>query len=1398
MTAIEKYELILKPNGYDVIVYLDRGLTEFSDELGRDSGAREELSSFVRRQIKEKFPGLKIFSVKVMVGSLLVSTLYMGSERVFAAETAYATQTYEADMYTVKAGDSLSLIAKNFNITVTELKAVNQLTTDYIIVGQELRLPFYTYQVAQGDSLYIIAKKFNVSVDSIKAYNKLTTDLVLVGQRLKIPINIGIEEKTETITAPATFEYTIVAGDSLSVIAKRYVTTVETIKTLNKLTSDQIYVGQILIIPKPTEEQTTVPLQPTEETSLVYTVIAGDSLSVIAKRYNTSVETIKTVNKLATEIIYVGQKLVIPQEMPITEPTPPPVEQTPIEQIETITYNVVAGDSLSVIAKRFGTTVDSIMVANQLTSDRIFVGQMLTIPQKSVTEEVPIEINAPTFSYFEPIHRLNKTTYLLQGKADTGSTVFITLTDEANQTKTIEVTPGNNGSFQQPVDLTELTDGEVTISAYSVYPHGQKSEVIQTTIIKDTNISPPHVDPNVKFINGESQHDVKIVGSSEERATVSIVISDEAGKSVSTETVALENGDFIIGMDVSELADSVLTVQVTQTDLVGNKSDQTTFEIVKDTVSPDSPVIETNRYINNQNQTEFLFKGIAEANSELELLIQGTNIEKIITATTLSTGEFQIPLNLEEFADGDVIFTLTQKDEAGNISKSTQLTRVKNTSSPNLELGETPVIYNKNQNDYQLTGKTAPNSEIEITFSDGSRELLSSVTSDETGAFSVIVDVSLLTDGEITSTLDIIDSYGNKGEQKQFFIDKDTKAPEELHLDELLAINTENELSYELTGRSSDPDGLVYIEVTDGITFIFNEVALTAGTFHSSMDFSSLIDGDIQVAVYQQDKAGNKNEAIHFTVEKDTEVIEPIITRSGYIVEGDQTFFNIVGSGEPHSTVHVTIQDAAGTSLRTVSTIVDADGFFNIDINVNELNQGINFLLTTEDKAGNISEEVIPGSFSHSVVAGDSLWQIAKRYNTTIAGIKAVNRLTSDTIFVGQTLQLPITASTNINLGYVYFGDPKGFTNQVLQTGRSLNTVAPSYFDIHSDGSLKLTYQVDPNFVNNMHNMGIRVVPFLSNHWDRDLGRAMIANPEKAAQEIYDAIMKYNLDGINVDIENINHHDRQQFTLFVKTLREKLPASKEVSVAVAANPNGWTEGWHGAYDYRELAKYADYLMIMAYDESYYSGPEGPVASFPWVERSVQYALAQGVPSEKTVIGMAHFGRYWIEGKELGGYGLSNTQVQEMLSKYKHEVIYDEVSQSVKAIVTIEEGDPKMYSHGSPLPIGTYTVWYENEQSIQEKTKLVHQYNLKGIGHWSIGQENTSIWAHYPTWTTPQSIQSVTATETETVTYQNHTVVSGDSLFKIANQYGTTVAAIKEANHLSNDTIYIGQVLKIGV
>lgn len=312
------------------------------------------------------------------------------------------------------------------------------------------------------------------------------------------------------------------------------------------------------------------------------------------------------------------------------------------------------------------------------------------------------------------------------------------------------------------------------------------------------------------------------------------------------------------------------------------------------------------------------------------------------------------------------------------------------------------------------------------------------------------------------------------------------------------------------------------------------------------------------------------------------------------------------------------------------------------------------------------------------------------------------------------------------NMSYLY--GSYDYISLVERTNGALNEVSPSYFDLKSDGTLSLN-TVDTNFVDAMHKKGITVVPFLSNHWDREKGKNALKNKETLVNQIVNAVKKYNLDGVNVDLENLTETSREDYISLVKLLKERLPSGKTVSVAVAANPYGWTSGWQGSYDYAKLAKYSDYLMLMAYDEHYEGGESGAVAGIEFVENSIKYALKY-VDSEKIVLGIPFYGRYWKNGSSYGGYGVTINKVEKLISEYTSTVEYDTTVEAAKATITINKGEVCPVINGKALTAGTYTFWYENEQSITKKLELVSKYNLKGSGSWSLGQESASTWDYY--------------------------------------------------------------------
>ncbi|MBA2942754.1 S-layer homology domain-containing protein [Paenibacillus sp. CGMCC 1.16610] len=325
------------------------------------------------------------------------------------------------------------------------------------------------------------------------------------------------------------------------------------------------------------------------------------------------------------------------------------------------------------------------------------------------------------------------------------------------------------------------------------------------------------------------------------------------------------------------------------------------------------------------------------------------------------------------------------------------------------------------------------------------------------------------------------------------------------------------------------------------------------------------------------------------------------------------------------------------------------------------------------------------------------------------------------------------SAQGKFNMSYMYFGSPSSYTTQVDKSGQTLDVVAPSYFHIDANGNLELSDSLLASFIADMHQRGKRVVPFLSNDFDRSLGEKAIDNREALADQIVKAIQDNNLDGIQFDIENVDAAYRDKYTDLVKIIRNKLGSDKEVSVAVAANPTGTTQGWTGLYDYKALAAVTDYLMVMAYDESYPGDTTpGPVASLPFVEKSIQYAISQA-PADKVVLGIPFYGRYWNQNAADNGAGVSAQTLSKLIQKYGGTVRYDTASQSPVASFTILPTDESFSINGNSLVPGDYTVWFENEQSLKEKLKLVSKYNLKGTGSWSLNQETADTWDYYGLW-----------------------------------------------------------------
>ncbi len=288
---------------------------------------------------------------------------------------------------------------------------------------------------------------------------------------------------------------------------------------------------------------------------------------------------------------------------------------------------------------------------------------------------------------------------------------------------------------------------------------------------------------------------------------------------------------------------------------------------------------------------------------------------------------------------------------------------------------------------------------------------------------------------------------------------------------------------------------------------------------------------------------------------------------------------------------------------------------------------------------------------------------------------------------------------------------------RLLESAQGLNVLAPTWFSIQDEEG-NLESRASHEYVEIAHSRGIQVWALVENINIEGVNAVELLNVTSHRTNLINGLMaqaeEYNLDGINVDLEEL---PAEAGAGYIQLIRELSVACRQRGLILSVDnyvPSAWTEHYYRA----EQGVVADYVVVMAYDEHYNGSEPGSTASLEFVRQGVEDTL-QEVPAEKVICALPFYTRLW---EDNGGVITSSTvgmnEVQGVLDQMAQ---YENFSQEWMA----ELG--QSYAQGDRSSGVTCQLWVEDEASLEAKLDALASYNLAGIGGWKLGMETDGVW-----------------------------------------------------------------------
>ena len=354
------------------------------------------------------------------------------------------------------------------------------------------------------------------------------------------------------------------------------------------------------------------------------------------------------------------------------------------------------------------------------------------------------------------------------------------------------------------------------------------------------------------------------------------------------------------------------------------------------------------------------------------------------------------------------------------------------------------------------------------------------------------------------------------------------------------------------------------------------------------------------------------------------------------------------------------------------------------------------------------------------VISSNNGYSRIRTPNGKIGYVKT-NKLANEFV-VREDMQEEKQIEGKVNLTWDYFSEYATAPDRTGTTIEGINVVSPAFFYLNDNGEFQENVGNEgEQYIQWAHSNNYKVWPMVSNAGDGMLEvTSQIMNNYSARkeliEEIVNACVKYNLDGINIDFENMKQEDKDLYSRFIIELTPRLKEIGLVTSVDVTAPDGG-ETWSLCFDRHVIGDVADYIIFMAYDQyGASSSKSGTTAGYDWVELSLnKFLTTEVIEPEKIILAIPLYTRLWTENSE--GEVLRNPPVS---MKNIENVLPDNVEKQWKE--DVKQNYVEYQEDGN-----IKKMWIEDIDSLKAKVSLIKQHNLAGVATWQKGMETDEVW-----------------------------------------------------------------------